>query len=90
MSEGAQQDEPTLRATGNVSVLARAYDRILKVARTIADIEAATNSGAATDGAAATGADRGDSSADPHDPTLRSSHISEAIQYRTLDRKLWL
>lgn len=43
---------------------ARAYDRILKVARTIADLD--------------NGAD-----------AVRAEHISEAIQYRTLDRQLW-
>ena len=58
----------------NLGISARAYDRILKVARTIADIETTVS---------------GDS-ADPMDPTLRAHHISEAIQYRTLDRKLWL
>ena len=42
---------------------ARGYDRILKVARTIADL-------------------MGDSDLNP-------KHLSEAVQYRTLDRNLW-
>jgi magnesium chelatase family protein len=43
---------------------ARGYDRILKVARTIADLEGAED--------------------------LEAKHLSEAVQYRTLDRNLWL
>jgi magnesium chelatase family protein len=50
-------------AMGQYNLSARAYDRILKVARTIADLAGAGK--------------------------LTSDHVSEAIQYRSLDRQLW-
>ena len=51
-------------AMTELNLSARAYDRILKVSRTVADLQS--------------------------NDEITSEHVSEAIQYRTFDRTLWI
>lgn len=67
LKEHCALDESTMEllkfAMTDLNLSARAYDRILKVARTIADLAGAEK--------------------------ITGEHVSEAIQFRSLDRQLW-
>ena len=52
------------QAMNTLHFSARAHDRILKVARTLADLEGERD--------------------------IKDMHVMEVIQYRTLDRNLWV
>ncbi len=62
-SLGKEEENLLEMAFNSMGLSARAYDKILKVARTIADIEGMEQ--------------------------INVIHISEALQYRSLDRKYW-
>tara|TARA_Y100000294_G_scaffold100740_1_gene93449 strand:+ start:152 stop:358 length:207 start_codon:yes stop_codon:yes gene_type:complete len=58
-----QAEELLHQAMTELNISARGYNKILKVGRTIADLD--------------------------HCRDIHREHISEAVQYRNLDRDLW-
>ena len=61
---GEDSQELIKVAMTELNLSARAYDRILKVSRTVADLASSDE--------------------------ITPEHVSEAIQYRTFDRTLWV
>ena len=59
----SESEQMLERAMTRLGLSARAYDRILKVSRTVADLEGSKE--------------------------IRSTHVSEAVGYRSLDRTYW-
>ncbi|MBT6228708.1 MAG: hypothetical protein HOI47_18870 [Candidatus Scalindua sp.] len=59
----SQAEELLHQTITELNISARGYNKILKVGRTIADLD--------------------------HSENVRLEHISEAVQYRNLDRDLW-
>jgi len=61
---GKEGQELLRHAIDKLNLSGRAYDRILKVSRTIADLEGSAD--------------------------IKTLHLAEAIQYRSLDREGWM
>lgn len=62
LTRHALRGESISAAINQLALSARAYDRVLKLSRTIADLEGV--------------------------PDIAPAHVAEALQYRSLDRKL--